>query len=121
MKFLEHRISDQRKLRLLKNWLRAGASEEGEWSKTEEGTPQGAVISKLLANVYLHYVLDLWIGLAEFEMVSSHRLAIAIEPRSEHQGFQPHPSSPAKPPHADLTHFRSGRTQRALNRLASLP
>jgi RNA-directed DNA polymerase len=61
MKFLEHRISDQRMLRLLKKWLRAGVSEDGKWSKTEVGTPQGAVISPLLANVYLHYVLDLWI------------------------------------------------------------
>lgn len=61
MKFLEHRITDQRMLRLLKKWLRAGVSEDGEWTKTEVGTPQGAVISPLLANVYLHYVLDLWI------------------------------------------------------------
>ena len=59
--FLEHRISDRRMLRLLKKWLRAGVSEDGEWSKTEVGTPQGAVISPLFANVYLHYVLDLWI------------------------------------------------------------
>jgi RNA-directed DNA polymerase len=61
MKFLEHRISDQRMLRLLKKWLSAGVSEDGQWTKTEVGTPQGAVISPLLANVYLHYVLDLWI------------------------------------------------------------
>ena len=61
MKFLEHRISDPRMLRLLKNWLRAGVSEDGQWSKPEVGTPQVAVISPLLANVYLHYVLDLWI------------------------------------------------------------
>lgn len=62
MKFLEHRISDRRMLRLLKKWLRAGVSEEGEWSPTTVGTPQGAVISPLLANVFLHYVLDLWIA-----------------------------------------------------------
>ena len=61
MKFLEHRIADRRMLRLLKKWLRAGVSEEGEWSPTRVGTPQGAVISPLLANVFLHYVLDLWI------------------------------------------------------------
>lgn len=60
-RFLEHRISDQRVLRLAKKWLRAGVSEEGEWSQTREGTPQGAVISPILANVYLHYVLDLWV------------------------------------------------------------
>ena len=61
MKFLEHRIADRRMLRLLKKWLRAGVSEDGKWSPTKVGTPQGAVISPLLANVFLHYVLDLWI------------------------------------------------------------
>ncbi|MEM6365176.1 MAG: group II intron reverse transcriptase/maturase [Planctomycetota bacterium] len=61
MKFIEHRISDKRILRLIGKWLRAGVSEDGEWSKTKVGTPQGAVISPLLANVYLHYVFDLWI------------------------------------------------------------
>lgn len=59
--FLEHRIADGRMLRLLKKWLRAGVSEDGEWSPTTVGTPQGAVISPLLANVFLHYALDLWI------------------------------------------------------------
>lgn len=62
MKFIEHRISDKRILRLIGKWLRAGVSEDGEWSATTVGTPQGAVISPLLANVYLHYVLDLWIA-----------------------------------------------------------
>jgi len=61
MKFLEHRIADRRILRLVRKWLRAGVSEEGEWSPTTVGTPQGAVISPLLANVFLHYVLDLWV------------------------------------------------------------
>jgi RNA-directed DNA polymerase len=61
LKFLEHRIADRRILRLIQKWLRAGVSEDGHWSKTEVGTPQGAVISPLLANVYLHYVLDLWV------------------------------------------------------------
>ena len=61
MTFLEHRIADGRMLRLLKKWLRAGVSEDGEWSPTKVGTPQGAVISPLLANVFLHYALDLWI------------------------------------------------------------
>jgi len=60
LKFLEHRIADQRLLRLCRKWLRAGVSEDGQWSKTEVGTPQGAVISPVLANLYLHYVLDLW-------------------------------------------------------------
>jgi RNA-directed DNA polymerase len=61
VKFLEHRIADRRMLRLLKKWLKAGVSEDGEWSATNVGTPQGAVISPLFANVFLHYVLDLWI------------------------------------------------------------
>ena len=60
MKFVEHRIADPRVLRLIRKFLRAGVSEEGQWSKTEVGTPQGAVVSPLLANIYLHYVLDLW-------------------------------------------------------------
>jgi group II intron reverse transcriptase/maturase len=61
LKFLEHRTADRRMLRLLKKWLRARVSEDGQWSATKVGTPQGAVISPLLANVFLHYVLDLWI------------------------------------------------------------
>lgn len=62
MKFVDHRIADKRMLRLLKKWLRAGVSETGEWLPTKVGTPQGAVISPLLANVFLHYVVDLWIS-----------------------------------------------------------
>lgn len=61
MKFFEHRIADRRILRLIQKWLRAGVSEDGEWSKGTVGTPQGAVISPLIANVFLHYALDLWI------------------------------------------------------------
>lgn len=60
VKFLEHRIGDRRVLRLIRKWLRAGVSEDGQWSKTVVGTPQGAVISPTLANVFLHYVFDLW-------------------------------------------------------------
>lgn len=60
-KFLEERVGDHRIQRLIAKWLKAGVSEDGEWSKTEKGTPQGAVISPLLANVYLHYVLDQWV------------------------------------------------------------
>ena len=62
MKFVEHRIADNRVLRLIRKFLRAGVSEDGKWSKTEVGTPQGAVISSLLANIYLHYALDLWVN-----------------------------------------------------------
>ncbi|MBK5101777.1 MAG: group II intron reverse transcriptase/maturase [Desulfobacteraceae bacterium] len=61
LKFLEHRVGDPRILGLIKKWLRAGVSEEGEWSRTVVGTPQGSVISPMLANIYLHYVLDLWV------------------------------------------------------------
>ena len=59
-RFLEHRIADKRVLRLIQKWLRAGVIEDGEWSDTREGTAQGASVSPLLSNVYLHYVLDLW-------------------------------------------------------------
>jgi len=60
MKFVAHRVADNRVLRLIRKWLKAGVSEDGEWSETKVGTPQGAVVSPLLANVYLHYVFDLW-------------------------------------------------------------
>lgn len=59
-KFIEHRIGDKRLVRLLLKWLKAGVMEDGELHEATEGTPQGGVISPLLANVYLHYVLDLW-------------------------------------------------------------
>ena len=61
MKFVQHRVADPRLLRLIQKWLKAGAIEDGQWSETKMGTPQGAVISPLLANIYLHYVFDLWI------------------------------------------------------------
>jgi group II intron reverse transcriptase/maturase len=60
-KFVRHRIGDERLVRLIQKWLRAGVVEDGKWFETKEGTPQGAVISPLLANLYLHYVLDLWV------------------------------------------------------------
>ena len=59
-RFLEHRIADQRVLRLIGKWLAAGVIEDGNWSQTVQGAPQGASASPLLANVYLHYVFDLW-------------------------------------------------------------
>ena len=61
VKFVEHRVGDPRVLRLIRKWLKAGVSEEGEWTESKIGTPQGAVISPLLANIYLHYALDLWV------------------------------------------------------------
>lgn len=60
-RFLEHRIGDTRMVRLVMKWMHAGVMEEGELYEVEEGTPQGGIISPLLANIYLHYVLDLWI------------------------------------------------------------
>jgi RNA-directed DNA polymerase len=60
VRFLKHRIGDERIIRLVQKWLKAGVLEEGNWSVSDEGTPQGAVASPLLANVYLHYVFDLW-------------------------------------------------------------
>jgi RNA-directed DNA polymerase len=61
MELMELRIADPRILRLIRKWLTAGVSEDGQWSETKVGTPQGAVISPLLANIYLHYVLDQWV------------------------------------------------------------
>jgi RNA-directed DNA polymerase len=60
MRFLRHRIADERILRLVSKWLAAGVIEDGSWTDTDRGSPQGASASPLLANVYLHYVLDLW-------------------------------------------------------------
>jgi len=59
-RFLEHRIGDKRIMRLIQKWLKAGVLEDGELTVSETGTGQGSVISPLLANVYLHYVIDLW-------------------------------------------------------------
>lgn len=61
MQFISHRVSDKRVLELLVRTLRAGVEEGGQRTKTTVGTPQGAVISPLLGNIYLHYVLDLWV------------------------------------------------------------
>jgi RNA-directed DNA polymerase len=61
IEFVEHRIADQRVVRLIRKWLNAGVLEEGQWSCSEEGTPQGGSASPLLANIYLHYVFDLWV------------------------------------------------------------
>ncbi|MCP4242380.1 MAG: group II intron reverse transcriptase/maturase [bacterium] len=62
IRFLEHRIGDVRLIRLIHRWLKAGVMEDLVLRETTEGTPQGGLISPLLANVYLHYVLDLWVG-----------------------------------------------------------
>src|SRR5579872_502231 len=60
MELIELRIADRRVQRLIRKWLTAGVSKEGQWSETKVGTPQGAVISPLLANIYMHYALDHW-------------------------------------------------------------
>jgi RNA-directed DNA polymerase len=60
-RFLEHRIADERVLRLIGRWLAAGVIEDGTWTVPEEGSPQGASVSPLLANLYLHYVFDVWV------------------------------------------------------------
>lgn len=62
MQFLQHRIADPRILRLIQKWLKAGVMEDGQWSDTTVGCPQGAVASPLLANIYLHYVFDCWVN-----------------------------------------------------------
>ena len=61
VKFVEYRIGDKRVIRLIQKWLKAGVVEDGRWFETEEGSPQGAVISPVLANLYLHFVLDVWV------------------------------------------------------------
>ncbi|MCP5113467.1 MAG: RNA-directed DNA polymerase [bacterium] len=60
IQFVERRIRDRRIIRLIQKWLKAGVMEDGRWFKNEAGTPQGSVISPILANLYLHYVLDVW-------------------------------------------------------------
>jgi RNA-directed DNA polymerase len=61
IKFIEHRVADQRVVRLIRKWLNAGVLEKEQWTCSEEGTPQGGSASPLLANLYLHYVFDLWV------------------------------------------------------------
>ncbi|WFU71190.1 reverse transcriptase domain-containing protein [Bradyrhizobium sp. CB2312] len=61
LRMVAHRIADPRILRLIGLWLRAGVLESGEKQETDRGTPQGAGISPLLANIFLHYILDLWV------------------------------------------------------------
>lgn len=61
VKFIEYRIGDRRIVTLTQKWLRAGVLEEGQWTPSEEGTPQGGIISPLLGNIYLHYAFDQWV------------------------------------------------------------
>jgi group II intron reverse transcriptase/maturase len=61
VKFVEHRVADRRVVRLIQKWLNAGVLEDGKWTQSDRGTVQGGSISPILANIYLHYVFDLWI------------------------------------------------------------
>jgi RNA-directed DNA polymerase len=60
IRFVKHRIGDPRVIRLIQKWLAAGVMENGEWRRSEKGTPQGGSVSPILANLYLHYAFDLW-------------------------------------------------------------
>ena len=60
MRMLKHRIADRRVLALIRKWLKAGILDGGEWKEADRGTPQGSGVSPILANIFLHYVLDLW-------------------------------------------------------------
>src|SRR5580765_2450346 len=62
IQFMEHRVADPRILHLIRKWLKAGVMEAGQWSEPQTSTPQGSVVSPLLANVYLHYSFDLWVN-----------------------------------------------------------
>jgi group II intron reverse transcriptase/maturase len=62
VKFVQHRVADPRILRLIQKWLKAGVMEDGKWSEPQTGSPQGSVISPLLANIYMHYCFDLWVN-----------------------------------------------------------
>jgi len=76
IRFLEHRIGDRRVIRLIQKWLNAGVLEDGVRLETLEGTPQGAVISPFLANVYLHYVYDLWVNAWRARHASGHMIVV---------------------------------------------
>jgi RNA-directed DNA polymerase len=76
IKFLEHRIGDRRVIRLIQKWLSAGVLEDGARLDTLEGTPQGAVISPFLANVYLHYVYDLWVNAWRERHATGHMIVV---------------------------------------------
>jgi RNA-directed DNA polymerase len=71
-RFVEHRIGDRRVLRLIRKWLAAGVIEKGSWTAYEEGVPQGASASPLLANVYLHYVFECATNVKRGDAVGSH-------------------------------------------------
>jgi len=76
IRFLEHRVADKRVIRLIRKWLRAGVMEGDQWQQTDEGSPQGAVISPLLSNIYLHYVFDLWMQQRRRKRMRGHSVVV---------------------------------------------
>jgi len=96
VRFVEHRIADQRVVRLIRKWLNAGVLEEGRWTCSEEGTPQGGSASPLMANIYLHYVFDLWVQhwrktRAKGDVIVvrwADDFVVGFEHRSDAEGFQ---------------------------------
>ena len=94
MKFLEHRIGDRRVIRLIQKWLSAGVLEDGARLDTVEGTPQGAVISPFLANVYLHYVYDLWVNAWRQRHARGHMVVVRYADDTV-VGFQHRPEAEA--------------------------
>jgi len=109
LKFVEHRIADRRMLRLIRRWLKAGVIEDGEWSDTERGTAQGASISPLLANVYLHYVFECATNVKRGDAVGSR---LSMQCSTEDGGLMALRDRPmgddSKPPHAALVSDRRG-------------
>ena len=95
-KFVQHRIGDERIVRLIQKWLKAGVLEDGEWTRKEEGVPQGGSVSCVLANLYLHYVFDLWVQewqkqRAQGEVIVvryADDIIVGFERRADAEGFQ---------------------------------
>ena len=96
MKFIEHRIADKRVLRHIKKWLNAGVLEDGKIWQADYGTPQGGSISPLLANIYLHYVLDIWASIWKRNSARGEMLMVrfaddaifGFQYKSDAEGFQ---------------------------------
>jgi group II intron reverse transcriptase/maturase len=96
VEFVEHRIGDRRVVRLIQKWLNAGVLEEGKLTVSEQGTPQGGSASPLLANVYLHYVFDLWIQVwqrkiargAMFVVRFADDIVVGFQERTEAERFR---------------------------------
>ena len=109
LKFLEHRIADKRILRLIRKWLKAGVIEDGAWSETLEGAAQGASVSPLLSNVYLHYVFECATNVKRGDAVGSR---LSMQCSTEDGGLMALRDRPmgddSKPPHAALVSDRRG-------------